>query len=74
MLLNRISSRYIGSTEILGRQHYNFGKKIFDQNLNIEILTSKSDYKEKSIENRLFNNKIDIIFGTIRYFNQNYLQ
>ncbi len=71
--LNVIKSGFqvgiMAPTEILARQHYNFAKKIFDQNLNIEILTSKTDYKEKkSIENRLFNNKINIIFGTHSIF------
>ena len=56
-------------TEILARQHYNLAKKIFDRNINIEILSGKSDYKDKKIiNNKLANNNIDIIFGTHAIF------
>ena len=34
-------------TEILARQHYTFAKKIFDKRINLEILSSKTDHKEK---------------------------
>ena len=34
-------------TEILARQHYDFAKKIFDKKINLEILSGKSEYKEK---------------------------
>ena len=36
-------------TEILARQHYVQAKKIFDKDINIEILSSKSDSKVKNI-------------------------
>jgi ATP-dependent DNA helicase RecG len=56
-------------TEILARQHYNLAKKIFDENLNLEILSSKSEYKEKkNIREKLENNQIDVIFGTHAIF------
>ncbi|MDC1177307.1 ATP-dependent DNA helicase RecG [Candidatus Pelagibacter sp.] len=56
-------------TEILARQHYNLAKEIFDKNLNLEILSSKSEYKEKKIiREKLENNQIDIIFGTHAIF------
>jgi ATP-dependent DNA helicase RecG len=56
-------------TEILARQHYNLAKKIFDKNFNLEILSSKSEYKEKKIiREKLENNQIDIIFGTHAIF------
>src|SRR5210317_1408351 len=56
-------------TEILARQHYNLTKEIFDKNLNLEILSSKSEYKEKKIiREKLENNQIDVIFGTHAIF------
>src|SRR5210317_30699 len=56
-------------TEILARQHYNLAKEIFDKNLNLEILSSKSEYKEKKIiREKLENNQIDVIFGTHAIF------
>jgi ATP-dependent DNA helicase RecG len=56
-------------TEILARQHYNLAKEIFDKNLNLEILYSKSEYKEKKIiREKLENNQIDVIFGTHAIF------
>src|SRR5210317_1825388 len=56
-------------TEILARQHYNLAKEIFDKKLNLEILSSKSEYKEKKIiREKLENNQIDLIFGTHAIF------
>src|SRR6056300_172486 len=56
-------------TEILARQHYNLAKEIFDKKLNLEILSSKSEYKEKkTIREKLENNQIDVIFGTHAIF------
>ena len=37
-------------TEILARQHYNLATKIFKSiNVNIELLTGKSDIKKKNL-------------------------
>ena len=56
-------------TEILARQHYNLAKKIFPKNLNIELISGKSDYKiKKKILDKLTTNEIDIIFGTHAIF------
>src|SRR5210317_1180301 len=56
-------------TEILARQHYNLAKEIFDKKLNLEILSSKSEYKEKKIIiEKLENNQIDVIYGTHAIF------
>ena len=61
-------------TEILAKQHLNLAKKIFDKDINLEILSSKSRYKEKKIIiNRLKENKIDIIFGTHAIFQKKIL-
>ena len=56
-------------TEILARQHFNLAKKIFPINIKIELISGKSDYKnKKEILNKLKNNQIDIIFGTHAIF------
>jgi ATP-dependent DNA helicase RecG len=71
--LNVIESGYqvalMAPTEILARQHFNFAKNIFNKNINIELLSSKSDPKQKkTIVNNLNNNKINMIFGTHAIF------
>ena len=56
-------------TEILAKQHFNLAKKIFPNNFNIDLISGKSEYKnKKDIYNRLLNHKIDIIFGTHAIF------
>ncbi len=61
-------------TEILARQHFNLAKKIFPKNLEIELISSKTDTKEKKvILNKLENHKIDIIFGTHAIFQKKVL-
>ena len=61
-------------TEILARQHFDLAKKIFDKNINLEILSSKSEYKKKKIIiSKLKEKKIDIIFGTHAIFQKKIL-
>ena len=56
-------------TEILARQHFNLCKKIFDNELNIALISGKSNNKEKKdILSKLSINKIDIVFGTHAIF------
>ena len=56
-------------TEILARQHFQLAKNIFDKKIKIEILSSKSEYKEKkTIQKKLSNNEVDIVFGTHAIF------
>jgi len=56
-------------TEILARQHFILAKEIFGKNINLEILSSKSEYKQKkNIIHKLKEKKIDIIFGTHAIF------
>ncbi|MDC0853575.1 ATP-dependent DNA helicase RecG, partial [Candidatus Pelagibacter sp.] len=56
-------------TEILARQHYNFAKKLFPKEINIELISGKSEYKtKKEILRKLADNEIDIIFGTHAIF------
>ncbi len=60
---------FMAPTEILARQHYNLAKKIFDKKINLEILSSKSEYQEKKvIIRKLKENQINIIFGTHAIF------
>jgi len=70
---NTINSGYqvafMAPTEILARQHYNLAKEIFPGSKKIELISGKSDYKNKKIIlDKLKNNKIDIIFGTHAIF------
>jgi len=70
---NIIKSGYqvavMAPTEILARQHFSLAKKIFDKNINIGLLSSKSEYKKKKIIiKKLKENNIDIIFGTHAIF------
>ncbi|MDB4827573.1 ATP-dependent DNA helicase RecG [Candidatus Pelagibacter sp.] len=56
-------------TEILARQHYNFARKIFSNQMNIELISGKSEYKtKKEILKKLAKNEINIIFGTHAIF------
>ena len=60
---------FMAPTEILARQHFNLAKKLFPKNINIALISGKSEYKvKKEILKRLENKKIDIIFGTHAIF------
>ena len=70
---NTINSGYqvavMAPTEILARQHFNLAKKIFPKIFNIELISGKSDFKEKKdILDRLSKDQINIIFGTHAIF------
>ena len=71
--LNVIQSGYqvafMTPTEILSTQHYNLAKKIFPTNIKIDLLTSKTNLKlKKKVQEKISNNKTDIIFGTHSLF------
>ena len=71
--LNVISSNFqvalMAPTEILARQHFNLAKKIFPKNITIELLSSKSENKEKKrIISNLKNDKTHMVFGTHAIF------
>ena len=71
--LNTINSGFqvavMAPTEILSRQHFLLAKKIFPKNIKIELLSGKSNYKDKkSIIDKLSKKKIDIVFGTHALF------
>ncbi len=56
-------------TEILAKQHFEFAKSLFPKDINIELISGKSDYKsKKNILQKLENNEINIIFGTHAIF------
>ena len=72
---NVISNKYQASimapTEILAIQHYNFAKKLFGQNIVVEILTSKTEKsKRKEVLENLKIKKIDLIIGTHSLFQE----
>ncbi len=71
--INAIKSGYqvamMAPTEILALQHLKFIKENFSEQINCEILTSKTDYQtRKQIMSNLSNNKIDILIGTHSLF------
>ena len=56
-------------TEILARQHFLLAKRLFKSKLKIDLLSSKSELKDKKrILNELNKKKIDLIFGTHSIF------
>jgi ATP-dependent DNA helicase RecG len=60
---------FMAPTEILARQHFNFAKKLFSNQINIELISGKSEYKtKKEILKKLADSEIDIIFGTHAIF------
>ncbi len=71
--INTINSGFqvavMAPTEILAKQHYKLAEKIFPKNFNIELISGKTEYKEKKeILFKLKEQKIDIIFGTHAIF------
>ena len=65
---------FMAPTEILARQHYNLAKELFDNKIKLDLLSSKSENKNKKIIiKKLSENKIDLIFGTHAIF-QNKIQ
>ncbi len=75
-LLSALNTIYSGfqvavmaPTEILARQHFNLAKKLFPKEINVEMISGKSEYREKKkIYKKLETNKIDILFGTHALF------
>jgi len=60
---------FMAPTEILARQHFLLAKDLFKTSIKIDLLSSKSEYKEKKrILNDLKYNKINFIFGTHSIF------
>ena len=71
--LNVIESGFqvalMAPTEILARQHYSLAKQLFQKNINIELLSSKSEnIQKKKIINNLRNGHIQMVFGTHAIF------
>ena len=73
--LNVISSNFqvclMAPTEILAKQHYNLTKKLFPKDIEVELLTGKTDYSSrKKIIKNLETNKIKMIIGTHSLFQE----
>jgi len=71
--LNTIESGYqvalMAPTEILAKQHFMLAKKLFQKDINIELLSSKVENRnKKKIVDDLKNNKIKMLFGTHAIF------
>ena len=71
--LNVIESGYqvalMAPTEILANQHYHLAKKIFPKKINIDLLSGKTETKnKKEIHKNIKNSNIDMIFGTHALF------
>ncbi len=71
--LNVISSNFqvafMAPTEILAKQHFNLAKKLFGENINIKLLTGKTEYIErKKILEDISKNNINLLFGTHSLF------
>ncbi len=70
---NVISSNFqvgfMAPTEILANQHYQLAKKILGKNINISLLTSKTEPKiRKKILKDLSENKVNLLIGTHSLF------
>ena len=72
-ILNVIKSGYqcalMSPTEILAKQHFDLTKKVFkEENLEIDLLTGKTEFKKRDILKNLENGKIKLIIGTHTLF------
>jgi len=62
---------FMAPTEILANQHYKLAKKLIDKNINIKLLTSKTDrHERKNIIMDLQENKINLLIGTHSLFQE----
>ena len=69
VIFNNYQVAFMAPTEILAKQHFNLFNNIFGKFSSAQLLTGKTDYKERNeILKKLQNNKINIVFGTHALF------
>jgi len=73
VVTSNFQATMMAPTEILAKQHFNLAKKIFrSTNINIKLLTGKTNEKEKKIiQTDLANGKINFLIGTHSLFQKN---
>ena len=73
VLSSNFQVAFMAPTEILAKQHYNLASKIFKKtNINIQLLTGKSNYKEKKLITKdILSGKINFLIGTHALFQKN---
>ena len=70
-IFNNYQVAFMAPTEILAKQHFNLFNNIFGEFSSAELLTGKTDYKERKNILKVTNNKINIVFGTHALFQKN---
>ena len=71
VICSKFQVAFMAPTEILAKQHYNLAKKLFSDSIEINLLTGKTENKErKAILKNLLNGKVDLLIGTHSLFQE----
>ena len=71
VIYSKFQVAFMAPTEILAKQHYNLAKKLFSDSIEINLLTGKTENKErKVILKNLLNCKVDLLIGTHSLFQE----
>jgi len=71
VIYSKFQVAFMAPTEILAKQHYNLAKKLFSDSIEINLLTGKTENKErKAILKNLLNGKVDLLIGTHSLFQE----
>tara|TARA_Y100000591_G_scaffold309903_1_gene311696 strand:- start:4856 stop:6892 length:2037 start_codon:yes stop_codon:yes gene_type:complete len=69
VIQSKFQAAFMAPTEILAKQHYDLAKKVFSDDIRVELLTGKTEYKKKKIIlDDLYSGKIDFLIGTHSLF------